>query len=123
MRATVRHLPSALRRGFTLVELVVAILLIDVGVLAMVSGTAMIARTQVEMRTRVAAAQAATNRIQRLIAGSCTATIGSAIGERGIVERWSVDLLSNAQRDVRDSVVFTVNGRERSVVIRSRAAC
>jgi len=98
-------------------------LLIDVGVLAMVSGTAMIARNQVAMRTRVAAAQTATNRIQQLIAAPCAPANGSATGERGILERWNVALLANSQREIRDSVVFTVSGRERNVVIRARAAC
>lgn len=111
------------RRGFTLVELLVAILLIDVGVLAMVSGTAMIAGRQVEMRTRIVAAQAAANRIQQLIAGPCIATDSSAIGERGIMEHWSLVPLSNAMRDVTDSVSFAVSGLERSVVIHARATC
>jgi Tfp pilus assembly protein PilV len=112
-----------LRCGFTLVELLVAVLLIDVGVLAMVSGTAMIARRQVEMRVRIAAAQTAANRIQRLIAGPCIAAAGSATVQRGIVERWNTSLLADTQRDLRDSVSYIVNGIERSVVIRARAAC
>jgi prepilin-type N-terminal cleavage/methylation domain-containing protein len=111
------------RRGFTLIELLVAVLLIDVGVLAMVSGTAMIARRQVEMRTRIAAAQTAANRIQRLTAGPCIPAVGSATLERGIIERWNASLLSDAQRDIRDSVSFTLNGIERSVVVRTRVTC
>jgi Tfp pilus assembly protein PilV len=111
------------RNGFTLVELLVAVLLVDIGVLAMVSGTAMIARRQVELRARIAATQVASNRIQRLIATPCVATNGSANADRGIVERWSVTLLPNAQRDLHDSVVFATNGVERSVTIRSRTPC
>ena len=115
--------PACSPRGFTLVELLVAILLIDVGVLAMVSGTAMIARRQVEMRTRIVAAQTAANRIQRLIAGPCITADSSATDGRGITERWSVASLANATRDLRDSVTFAVNGVERSVVLHVRATC
>jgi Tfp pilus assembly protein PilV len=114
---------TSTRPGFTLVELLVAILLIDVGVLAMVSATAMIARHQVALRTRIAAAQLAANRIQRLTAAPCAVSTGSATAERGIVEYWGAELLPNAERDLRDSVVFTVDGVERATVVRSRAPC
>jgi Tfp pilus assembly protein PilV len=129
MRPVPAHLLAALaqrprcRAGFTLVELLVAIVLIDVGVLAMVSATAMMARRQVELRTRVAAARLAANRIQHLIAGPCAATNGVAAGEHGQTERWGVTLLPNAVRDLHDSVVFSVDGVERVLVARSRAAC
>jgi Tfp pilus assembly protein PilV len=110
------------RPGFTLVELLVAVLLIDVGVLAMVGGTAAVARRQVEMETRTKAAQLANNRIQGLIAGPCSASHGSATSGGGIVEHWLLDV-ADGQRDLRDSVVFFIARAERSVVIRSRAPC
>src|SRR5262249_36057720 len=111
------------RTGFTLVELLVAVLLFDVGVLAMVASSTMLVRQQVELRARVAASQVAANRIQRLIAGSCIAASGEASTDRGVTEQWSESLLANAVRELRDSVAFIVNGAEHHVVIRSRAAC
>src|SRR6478672_4177228 len=67
----VRDMTLRSRDGFTLVELLIAVLLIDVGVLAMVAGTALIVRRQNAMRTRALAAQVAANRIQRLQGGAC----------------------------------------------------
>ena len=110
------------RPAFTLVELLVAVLLIDVGVLAMVGGTAMIARRQVAMETRARAMQLASNRIQRLIAGPCAGSHGSTTSDAGVVEHWSADV-TNGQRDLRDSVVFAVARAERNIVIRSRTVC
>lgn len=110
------------RPAFTLVELLVAVLLIDVGVLAMVGGTAMIARRQVAMETRARAMQLASNRIQRLIAGPCAGSHGSTTSDGGVVEHWSADV-TNGQRDLRDSVVFAVARAERNIVIRSRTVC
>jgi prepilin-type N-terminal cleavage/methylation domain-containing protein len=115
--------PAAPRRGFTLVELLVAVLLIDVGVLAMVSATTMLARRQVELRTRAAASQLAANRIQRLIAGPCGAVIGTATAATGVTEHWSVTRLPNSVRALRDSVVFAVGGVERRVVVGARSRC
>lgn len=112
-----------IRAGFTLVEVLVAILLIDVGVLAMVSGLAVVARREMGMRSRVAAARAAENRIQSLLARPCAASSGSARGERGLTEWWSVQLVAGAQRDLRDSVEFFIDGARHHTVIRTRVPC
>jgi Tfp pilus assembly protein PilV len=111
------------RAGFTLVEVLVAILLIDVGVLAMVSGLAVVARREMGMRSRVAAARAAENRIQSLLAGPCAPARGSASGERGLTEWWSVQLVAGRQRDLQDSVQFFVDGVRHHTVVRTRAPC
>jgi Tfp pilus assembly protein PilV len=110
------------RDGFTLVELLIAVLLIDVGVLAMVAGTALIVRRQNAMRTRALAAQIAANRIQRLQGGACESLTGSAT-QSGITEQFSADAMANGLRDLRDSVSFTIDGAPRAVVIRSRMSC
>jgi len=110
------------RRGFTLVELLVAVLLIDVGVLAMVSATTLLVRRQLGLRTRVVASQLAANRLQHLLASPCTSTTGVATSE-GVTEHWSATLLPSSMRDLRDSVVFAIDGTERSVVLRSRSSC
>lgn len=111
------------RSGFTLVEVLVAVVLIDVGVLAMVSGLAVVARREMGMRSRVAASRAAENRIQSLIAGPCVATSGSATGERGLTEWWSAQLVPGGQRELRDSVEFFIDRVRHHTVVRTRVPC
>lgn len=117
-----RAMTPRTREGFTLVELLVAVLLIDVGVLAMVAGTAVIVRRQNAMHLRAAAAQIAANRIQRLESGAC-ATLRGTAGEHGINEQFSSDVIENGLRDLRDSVAFAIDGVSRAIVIRSRISC
>lgn len=111
------------RRGFTLVEVLVAVVLIDVGVLALVAGLAVVARREMGMRSRVAASRAAENRIQSLVAGPCVAASGSANGERGLAEWWSAQLVPGGQRELRDSVEFFVDGVRHHTVMRTRVPC
>jgi Tfp pilus assembly protein PilV len=110
------------RAGFTLVELMVAVLLIDVGLLALVAGSAIVVRRQTEIRIRTAAARAAANRLELLAAGPCANESGSASVERGISESWSASF-SGGSRDLADSVVFALSGVEHHVVLRTRAPC
>ena len=111
------------RRGFTLVELIVAILLIDVAVLGVVAGTSIAVRRTLDSKARMLAGQTASNRIQLLAADACAALTGSTTTSGGMVEQWSARLLPNAQRELWDSVVFHVAGTERTVVLRSVAPC
>jgi prepilin-type N-terminal cleavage/methylation domain-containing protein len=112
-----------LRRGFTLVELLVSVVLIDLGLLSLVAGSALVVRRHNEMRLRAAAERTASNRLQVLAAGACASTAGDAVVERGMVERWAADVRPNGFRELRDSVVFSVAGREQHVAVHTRAPC
>jgi prepilin-type N-terminal cleavage/methylation domain-containing protein len=111
------------RRGFTLVELLVAILLIDVGLLGLVAGSAIVVRRQNEIRLRGIATGAASNRVQQLVASGCHSAQGSAVVAPGINERWSVSGSGSATRDIDDSVSYVLAGVNRSVVLRTRVVC
>ncbi len=110
------------RTGFTLVEVLVAVLFIDVAVLASVATSALVVRRQVELRAHIAASDAAANRVETLALGACAVTSGSAIGPHGIVEHWSVMVVGRT-RAIRDSVAFRAGTSEKSVVLESRAPC
>jgi prepilin-type N-terminal cleavage/methylation domain-containing protein len=113
------------RAGFTLIEVLVAVVLIDVGLLALVAGSAVLVRQAAELRMRNAALRAATNRVQFLGAGPCLATAGGAGGSNAgaLREEWSVSLQANNVREVLDRVTFTVGGDTRAVVLRTRLPC
>jgi prepilin-type N-terminal cleavage/methylation domain-containing protein len=113
----------SVRRGFTLVELLVAVVLVDMGLLALVTGTAILVRRQNELRARSAAVRLAGNRLQLLAAGPCVVVSGSGTAAPGVSERWSAEATANHTRELRDSVTFSVRGAERSLVLRTRLTC
>lgn len=86
----------ARERGFTLVELMVAILVLVVGMLAMAGTTAVITRQIGGGAQMALAASRAQMRFERLRADACeTLTDGSDVA-RGITEKWTVTNLSRA---------------------------
>jgi Tfp pilus assembly protein PilV len=111
------------RFGFTLIEVLVAVVLIDVGLLALVAGSAVLVRRAAELRARSTALRAATNRIQLLGAQPCAAAAGSTGPWRGQREDWSVVLQANDVREVLDRVTFTAGGDTHAVVLRTRLPC
>src|SRR5690349_17985721 len=64
--------------GFTLLELLVSILLVDVAILAVLHTHAVVIRNRNETRARSAAVDAATARVEQIIASPCAAVAGSA---------------------------------------------
>lgn len=111
-----------MRSGFTLVEVLVAVLFIDIAVLASVATSALVVRRQVELRAHVAASEAAANRIGVLALGGCASASGVATGAQGVVEHWSITIVGGA-RSIRDSVSFRAGRIEKSVVLESRLPC
>jgi prepilin-type N-terminal cleavage/methylation domain-containing protein len=122
MRRHTRHVPKP-RQGFTLVEVLVAIVLIHVGLLSLVAASAMLMRRTAETRVEAAALEAASNRLEMLAAGRCVAGGGTATGSFGLREAWSAQLISPTTLRVRDSVLFGVPSRRRAIVLRMGVAC
>ena len=110
-------------RGFTLIEVLVAVVLIHVGLLSLVAASAMLVRRTTEVRVEGSAIQAAGNRLETLGAGPCTASAGTATGPFDLREVWSARPDVGGTIDLRDSVVVGVPGRLRSVVARTRVPC
>ncbi len=120
--ATVRRHRSGqpLRRGFSLVELLVAIILVDVALLALVQTSAVVVRRRNEAHTRAAAVSAATARIEQLAASPCGPVSGTAMGP-AFLEAWSSRLLGSV-REAADSVVFGLPSPH-AFVLRTRLPC
>lgn len=111
------------RAGFTLVEVIVAIILIEVGLFALVGGSAVLIRQANQLRGRVTALHAAVDRLQLLSAGSCAVATGSAGATGAIHEDWALAMVGRSVREVRDSVSFRLPGGAGSVVLRTRVPC
>jgi Tfp pilus assembly protein PilV len=106
--------------GFSLLELLVAILLVDVAILGIVHTHAIVVRNRNEMRARSAAVIGAADRIEQILASPCTAGSGSSVLPAA-AEFWSSSL-EGQTREVSDSIVFG-SSAPHMVVLRTRLPC
>ena len=115
--------PSAGPTGFTLVETLVAIILIEIGLLALTASTGIVVRETMIVRARTTALEIARNRIETIAATPCAATSGGGTAANGFREDWSSQLVPVSTREVRDSVTFAVQRIPRTVVLETRTPC
>ncbi len=113
---------SGSRRGYTLVEMLVAIMLFTIGLLAMAGTASLITMALAGSRTRSVAAAVAESRFDRLRAQTCSAhTSGTAV-TRGVREDWSVRQLARAD-DVTVVVTIISNHRTQTQSFRTYIPC
>jgi Tfp pilus assembly protein PilV len=110
------------RTGFTLVELLVAVVLIDVGLLALAGTTAVLVRRSTELRARSQATALAANRLQTLSITACQPRAGTA-ASANFAEHWAEFAASTTTRELRDSVTFTAYGAQHAVVLATKLPC
>ena len=110
-------------RGFTLIESLVAILLLELGMLALAATTAMAAR-DLAFAHRSARAQAiARNQLETLTADGCAASGGASTVQGGYDVSWTVQA-EHRRRTLSVRVAFSLpGGRLRVVTVRSAALC
>ena len=114
------------RRGVTLVELIVAMTILSVGLLAIVGTSARIARGLCESRSDNLAAMAAQSRFELLTGTACTSlTLGSITEEttRGVTERYVVTDAGNNTRSIIDSVSWKTRSTTRQQAFRTLIPC
>ena len=110
------------RRGATLIELLVALLLLDLALLSLASISALAARRIGEDRRMRRSVTAASNRIESLVAGPCaTMSSGSAVLERGLTESWTVGAIPGAAEAADSVEIRALPGA--NVVLRTRVPC
>jgi len=118
-----RRLSRRPKHGFTLIEVLVAIIILHIGLLSLVAASAMLVRRTTGTRAEAAALEAATQRLEALAAGPCVASAGTAAGPFGLREEWSARLMSLATLNVHDSVVFAAPFESRFAVLRMAVPC
>ena len=125
-------MPARDRRGFTLVELIVAIVILSVGVLGLASTAAVVTRQIGGGAQQSRAAAVAQARFESLRGMSCVDYGGLPFtGEddaEGFRESWSVIEVAGANATAPavamiDSVHFDANGKETVRVFRSMRTC
>lgn len=115
---------STPRRGFTVVEVLVALLVVAVGLLGVAGATAVALRASNAAIRERAATMRARSRLAMLEAGGCA---GASSGERSLgaslVDRWTVAPAANGTRLVEVSGAWDDAGRRRVVLLRSALLC
>jgi len=113
-----------MRNGFTLIEVLVALVLFEFGMLALAASSGVAARNLAQAHRRTRARALATARVEQLRVRACVAPeSGVALVSGGFTESWSV-VTSGPQRDVRDSVTVVLQGgRTTSIVARATVLC
>jgi prepilin-type N-terminal cleavage/methylation domain-containing protein len=112
------------RTGFTLVELLVALVVFDVALLAFAADAALLVRWRGASERRVAGVAAAQSRIAELRARGCPApATGSATPGPGVREYWWVEALPGPARSVRDSIAYADASAPRAFVLHTATPC
>lgn len=120
-----RHRPDRIaRRGFTVVEVLVALMVVGVGLLGVAGTSAIALRASNAAMREQSAVSRARSRLALLEAGGCGS---AASGERhlaaGLVDRWVVGPVVNGGRLVDVSADWDDTGRRRTVMLRSALLC
>ena len=101
---------SGARRGVTLIELIVAMTILSIGLLAIVGVSGGVSRSLGESRSDNLAAIASQSRFERLAGTACTSLTLNAwvtVTSRGVTEKYRVTDGGNNTRLVTDSVSWT----------------
>jgi len=111
-----RYTPNARgRSGFTLIEVMVALVIFNIGLLALAAGAALLVRQGGLVQRLDAARLAAASRVARLRAGGCPATQqGADSAQPGLLERWQVTAPDSVTRAIDDSVEIVVPAEEQA---------
>lgn len=124
MRRQVKKRQSAprARSGFTLAELLVALMVFSVGALAMVATSANVMTLITASKNRAVAASVAASRFERMRGQPCSTHTSDSATTRGITEAWQVVKLAKAD-DVTVRVTFPANHRVQTRIYRSFLQC
>jgi type II secretion system protein I len=114
--------PPATRSGFTLIELMVALTIFCVGLLAMAGTSSSIMQLLAGSEARSLAAAVAESRFERISATACASRTSGTATTRGIIETWTRFPLARAD-DVTVAVTFLSSHRPRTEIFRSYIPC
>jgi type IV pilus modification protein PilV len=93
------------RAGFTIVELLVALMIIAVGMLGLAATAGSVTRMMGGAKRQVLAATIAQTRLERLRSSPCASIVSGADTTRGIINKWTVSAVVRGV-NVTDSVTF-----------------
>ena len=117
--------PASRPLAFTLVEVLVALVLLSCGALGVVAASAMAIRSTSEAESQIAATAAARDRVELLAAGACGVSRDTTGAETSpaIRESWSVRVSRNATRLVSASIEYDDRTGRQTIVLHRLATC
>jgi prepilin-type N-terminal cleavage/methylation domain-containing protein len=97
------------RRGTTMIELVVALMILSVGMLSLTSGAVLLSRLMNGGAIQSRVATTANSRMEKIRATSCASISSGADTVRGIVSRWTTQPITfiGTRRGVGVNLVLT----------------
>ena len=120
MKIQRRARPVTAREGFTIVEVMVAIVILSVGILGLAATAGVVVRQMTGAVHQSVAATVAYSRMERIRSGSCLAMKDSSgppngLTTRNVKEFWTITGTPGSHvLIVRDSIVYIVRGRTKS---------
>lgn len=117
---------AGVRRGFTVVEVLVALVVVTTGLLGVAAASAVALRaSSAAVRERSAVTRARTRLALLEAAGCATAASGELPLPlpAGLVDRWTVDAAANGVRLVQVRAEWDDTSRRRQVLLRSALLC
>jgi prepilin-type N-terminal cleavage/methylation domain-containing protein len=113
-----------MRRGFTVVEVLVALVVVTVGLLGVAGASAVALRaSSAALRERSAVTRARTRLALLEAAGCATAASGEMQLAAGVVDRWTVEEATNGVRLVEVRAEWNDSSRRKHVLVRSALLC
>jgi prepilin-type N-terminal cleavage/methylation domain-containing protein len=104
-----RRFPRALgrkpRAGFTLVELLVAMMVFAVGMLGLAATAATVTKLMGGAKRQTIASTVAQSRMERLRSSPCGSLVAGTETSRGVVNKWTVEPITRGV-NVTDTVTF-----------------
>jgi prepilin-type N-terminal cleavage/methylation domain-containing protein len=118
-------LPASHSCGFTLSEVILALVLLSCGAMALAAASGAAVRTVALAEAQERATIAARDRVERLSSRGCASLAsGSSVDStRGLRERWIVTAVRNGVRLITDSIEHLDRGRPRPLVLHRLVVC
>ena len=111
------------RAGFTLVEILVAVVILALGLLGMASSAAVVTRQVGGGTNQSVAAQVIANRLEKLRSLGCSKIVNDSETGLGVYEHWVPGATVNGVLFVVDTVKYSVAGTQKSATYTITVPC
>lgn len=111
------------RAGFTLVELIVAMLMLTIGLLGLAGVGGVVLKQMSSGTYQTIAASIAQSRFEQLEGDACTGIVSGTATVRGLSEKWTVAALGLRAKTVYDTVTIVSSKGVKKVGIHTVVSC